>query len=197
MKWIKTVIFLLFSFSCVSLFSQSKHAPDFSLPDKDKNYVSLKNYSGKVVFLTFWGTGCTGENDYRNMKILHHKLKNYHDIVFVNIATKTNYERWLSLVSNGVPSGINLLGNDQIESQYHVSEWPCSFVIGKDGMILGENPDMIDYVLIRAREGVTARKAINEIKKNIRLEHKDGYVSKYLQERIKFEQDSTYSYSIN
>jgi hypothetical protein len=191
----KTVILVCFLLIYNFSFSQKKGF-DFSLPDKDKNNISLHQFVGKVVYLTFWGTGCTYSSYYQEMKQLQYKLRNYKDIIFINICTKTDYEKWLQLASNNIPSGINLFGNDNVENLYHVDEWPYNIIIGKNGDILGRNPDMVDYVLIRARNNITAGKSINEVIRNIRNPEKNEYLAKYLQERFKHEQDSTYSFSV-
>jgi len=194
---IRNILLLILIVCSNKNISAQAEAPQFTLSDWENNQISLSQFKGKVVLINFWGTGCTDERYYNWTKELSHKLKNYDDIVFINVATRSNYNKWLRLVSNGVPAGINLWGSIVEEDLYRVSEYPYSFVISKSGKILGRDPepDFLDYVLIRAREDVTSRTAINEIKRNIRSPEKNENVFKYIQERYKFEQDSTYSYS--
>lgn len=191
------IILVLITGLNVNIYAQAE-APQFTLPDWENNQISLNQFKGNVILLNFWGIGCTGKRYYDWLEQLRHKLKNYNDIVFINIATKSDYNDWIRLVSNGIPVGINLwdIDNKVDKVLYRVSEWPYSFVISKSGKILGRDPDMLDYVLIRAREDVTSRTAINEIRRNIRTPEKNENVFKYIQEIYKFEQDSTYSYSV-
>jgi thiol-disulfide isomerase/thioredoxin len=196
---IRNILLLILIVGVNEITYAQSDAPQFILPDWESNQISLNQFKGKVILLNFWGTGCTGEKYYNWLKALSHKLKNYDDIVFINIATRSDYNKWIRLVSNGTPAGINLWDKDKVnEGLYRVSEYPYSFVISKSGKILGRDPeqDMLDYVLIRARKDVNTRTALNELKRNVRNPEKDENVFKYIQERYKFEQDPTYSYSV-
>ena len=193
-------ILLLFLIVCSNniIYAQSE-APQFTLLDWKNNQISLSQFKGKVICLNFWGTGCSGEKYFNWSKQLSHKLKNYDDIVFINVATRSDYNKWLQIVSNGVPAGINLCDKDnRVEALYRVSEYPYTFVIGKSGKILGRDPegDILDYALIRAREEVASKAAFFEIIRNMKSPEKNENVFKYFNERYKSEQDLTYSYSV-
>lgn len=82
-------------------FEKGTPAPSFSLKDRSENLVSLNDFKGKYVFLTFWNTSCNKcllEMDVMNKMV--DKFRN--NIVFVNIAVdlnKTRYQHYIQSTS--------------------------------------------------------------------------------------------------
>jgi hypothetical protein len=191
-KYVTLISLLLLSFlSQGQSNNKKKIAPFFLLPDEKGTMISLNNFTGKVVYLTFWAPNCQGTYFNKEISQLQHRLKNYDNIVFVHIALDVDHNQW---VKTDKPEGINLLNNSsQIDILYGVDEYPYGIVIGKDSRILGNNIDcdaITDYILICALDGIKSKTAYWKLL----LNSPDKKTGLYLQEKMKYQQDSTYCF---
>src|SRR3990172_8812677 len=76
----------LFSKLKIQLIKDRKKAPDFSLDGLGGRKVELKNFNGKIVFLTFWATWCGPcKEEMPSIEALHQQLKKK-DFVVLTIA---------------------------------------------------------------------------------------------------------------
>jgi len=110
-------------------------APPFSLKDTKGNLVSLKDYQGQVIYLTFWASWCGPcLKGFRNTQSTRKKLADQ-GIVLINVTTDATEEKWRSTMSQIPMPGINLYGgnNDQLKRDYGLSKLPGYYIVDKKG----------------------------------------------------------------
>lgn len=118
-------------------------APNFTLLNQVGDRVSLDDYKGKLVAITFWGTWCGPclESIPKYEKTFEKFSKD--SIVFLNIALEsdsTKLERWKKAIKEKEYGGVHLIAFKQFNNlellPYLLTAAPSYSVIGKDGQIL-------------------------------------------------------------
>lgn len=111
-------------------------AADFKLKDLEGKYVSLADFQGKILILSFWATSCGPcFGEMKEFELAYQKYKNDPNLRFVSISTDTNK----SLVApfakkNGYHFPI-LLTNGKVEAPYKAQAIPKLYVIDTAGRI--------------------------------------------------------------
>lgn len=123
---------------------------DFSLRDQYGNLHTLSDYKGKVVFLNFWATWCPPcRSEMPHIQELYQQYgENSGDLVILGISNpktaanpqaqdKSPEEITAFLKENGYsfPSVFDETG--EVFTNYYISSFPTTFMIGKDGNIFG------------------------------------------------------------
>ncbi|MSP12948.1 MAG: TlpA family protein disulfide reductase [Chloroflexi bacterium] len=114
-------------------------APDFSLTLFDGKPLSLRqDLAGKVVVVNFWASWCTPCRD--EAKLLEQTWQDYRNkgVVFVGINyvdTEPEARAYIQEYHNTYPNGPDL--GSKISHQYRVQGVPETFVIDKQGNIVG------------------------------------------------------------
>ena len=123
---------------------------DFSLADKDGQYYSLSQYTGKTVLLNFFGTWCS----YCNMELP--ALQNIQDTqedVQVLLVAAPNYgnekdidyiEEYMS--SRGYTMKILYDTTLKVTMDYGVEGYPMTYIVKPDGNFLGYVPGYADQL---------------------------------------------------
>ena len=104
--------------------------------DKNDNEVSLEDYSGKTLYVTFWATWCgpcLGEKP--ELEKLKKKYKDNSDIVFIDISLDSDIENWKNYLSKNEQNGIQLItGNEsKTMANYMFSGIPFHLIVDSDG----------------------------------------------------------------
>ena len=113
-------------------------APDFSLSTLDQQPIKLSDYKGKVVVLNFWATYCIPcRIEMPSLEKLSQKYKD-NDVSVVAISLDEDKEKAIKMLVNRM----NLTFPIALEGQasgddYQVSVLPVTYLIGKDGLLLG------------------------------------------------------------
>ncbi|KJV06180.1 TlpA family protein disulfide reductase [Methylocucumis oryzae] len=136
--------FRITSLLAVGLLSFTAHAieiganaPLFTLPDlAQAQPVTLKNYTGKVVYLDFWASWCAPcRVSFPLLEELHKKLKSQgFEVVAVNLdETKDKAQQFL----RDFPVGFTVLHDASGEwaDKYTIESMPTSFIIDKHGVV--------------------------------------------------------------
>jgi thiol-disulfide isomerase/thioredoxin len=129
--------------------SNNINAPafDFSLKDVADKTVKLSDFTGKVVVLDFYFTGCRACKVLAPiMEKLEYEFKGK-QVIFIAISIDRNKSTWLSSVNQNLyssPLSLNLFtsGNgtdDPVIKHYNINSYPTLILINKDGRI-GSNP---------------------------------------------------------
>jgi len=116
-----------------------KPAPHFSLTMLDGGKKGLKDYRGKVVLLHFWATWCVACR--HEMPQIEQLWQRYRDDGLVVLGVNVDrdnlvgvrqfvHKRDLSFPSVLDPEG-------EVRNRYEVRALPTSYLIGRDGKIIG------------------------------------------------------------
>lgn len=125
-------------------------APDFQLEDVTGKTITKNELKGKVALLDFWFTGCQGcKNMVPSLKKVEDAFKNDPNIVFVNISTDEDKNRWLQSIQTEkytTGKGINLYTGGKgakhpVLEDYNISSFPELFLINELGEIQFPVPD--------------------------------------------------------
>jgi Peroxiredoxin len=140
-------------FDKAELLKHGNPAPDFTFKDQNDKDVSLADFKGKVVFLDFWGIGCSPciYDIKKVFPLLHQKYK-AKEVVFISICLEPNKDSWQKALSNFKMEGINLIAYngmaDPICKAYNVKFIPHYVLIDKDGKIIDNNCSRPSFFLV-------------------------------------------------
>lgn len=110
-------------------------APEFTLVDTKGKKISLKDFQGQVVYLTFWASWCkpclSGFQKTENVRLNLAKQ----GVVLINVTTDVSKEKWGETMKRIPMPGLNLYGgNDQqLITDYELSKLPAYYIINKEG----------------------------------------------------------------
>jgi thiol-disulfide isomerase/thioredoxin len=112
-------------------------APEFSLRDFNGSPVSLSAFRGSLVLLNFWATWCGPcRAEMPSFQALADKYGSQgFEVLAVNFAEQPDAVRAF-VQQIGLKYRVGLDPSGAINRQYHVSGYPTSYVIGRDGAIL-------------------------------------------------------------
>ena len=116
-----------------------KKAPEFSLDGLSGRKVELKNFKGKVIFLTFWATWCGPcKGELPSIEALHQQLKGK-DFVVLTVAVDLEgalpVEKFIA--KQGYTFYVLIDSKSQVLDLYRVEGIPMTFLIDKKGRIVG------------------------------------------------------------
>lgn len=131
-------------------------AYNFTLQDQYGNQHTLSDYKGKVVFLNFWATWCPPCK--KEMPDIEELYKQYNlnkdEVVFLGIANPSSddypnnqdmrKEEIISFLEDGeytFPTVFDETG--KVFYNYNISAFPTTFMINKEGNIVGYVPGMM------------------------------------------------------
>lgn len=142
--YIKSVLNKLYS-------NRTKGVPafDFSLLNEKNEYIKLKDFRGKVVFMDFWFAGCTGCRQYFNTHLskVEKLYKNDTNVVFISVSIDNNLMKWKTALASEAytsQSAINLYTNGegvnhQIIKHYNIMSYPSPILIDRNGRIFSKS----------------------------------------------------------
>ncbi|HWT26982.1 MAG TPA: cytochrome c biogenesis protein/redoxin [Mobilitalea sp.] len=128
-------------------------AYDFTLVDQYGNKHTLSDYKGKVVFLNFWATWCPPcKKEIPDIEEIYQEYgKNEGDVIILGVANPTSNEypnnqdvskkeviKFLDDNKYTFPVVLDETGD--ILKNYYISAFPTTFLIDKDGNIIGYAP---------------------------------------------------------
>lgn len=119
---------------------EKKKAPEFSLDGLGGRRVELRNFKGKVIFLTFWATWCGPcKQELPLIEALHRQFKGK-DFVVLTIAVDLEgaipVEKFIA--KHGYTFYVLVDSKNEILDRYRVEGIPMTFLIDKKGRILGK-----------------------------------------------------------
>jgi thiol-disulfide isomerase/thioredoxin len=117
---------------------QSLPAPEFSLSTLDQQPIKLSDYKGKVVVLNFWATYCIPcRIEMPSLEKLSQKYKG-NDVSVVAISLDEGKEKAIKMLVNKMNLSFPIALEGQASGDdYKVSVLPVTYIIGKDGLLLG------------------------------------------------------------
>jgi len=115
-------------------FAEAGYAPDFTLQDVNGRTVSLSQYKGKVVYLSFWATWCKPcLKGFEKSYYIRQKLEE-RGIVLLNVSIDKKESTWRSTMQRIKMPGINLLDtSNMMMKKYNLASLPVYHIIDKNG----------------------------------------------------------------
>src|SRR5262245_58997300 len=116
----------------------AKPAPAFSLASLDGRTVSLSDYSGKKVVLSYWASWCgpckVEMPELREFYQRYHKADSDFELLAISIdENREDAENYAA--AEKLPFPVLLDPQSKIADAYSVAGIPTMFVIGKDGKV--------------------------------------------------------------
>ena len=117
-------------------------APNFTQVDRDGHTVSLSDYRGKYLLLSFWGTWCLPcRAGHRKLVELYNEYKNENLEVLGLAGNERDREMWLQAIEHDGLTWrqINMRENDPrqpIAALYNIRAYPTKVLISPEGIIL-------------------------------------------------------------
>jgi len=119
---------------------EKKQAPAFSLKGLDGNQVSLSDFRGKPVLITFWATWC--ESCKEEMPLLEKFSQGKRDqLTILLIAIDGERKRAVQTIvnKNKITLPVLLLLKEKVMDQYGVRGWvPQTYLVDQEGMLVGK-----------------------------------------------------------
>ncbi|WP_438940090.1 TlpA family protein disulfide reductase [Chitinophaga hostae] len=118
-----------------------KVPPFFTLKDINGKEVTLKDFSGKVIYMDFWASWCAPcRYEMKNgSPKLHEKFKDNKDVVFLYISVDDKAAAWKKAIADDKIEGIHLLSaggmNSEVAKAFNIMGVPRYVIIGRDGKI--------------------------------------------------------------
>ncbi|MBL6989559.1 MAG: redoxin domain-containing protein [Bacteriovoracaceae bacterium] len=114
-------------------------AKNFKLNNLDGKPVSLEQYKGKWIFITFWATWCgTCHTEIPALQRLHQQFKNQNVVILGVSIDTSNIEDVKKLIkSAGVSFPILLDDKNEVVTSYRAHSIPSMYVISPDWKIVG------------------------------------------------------------
>lgn len=129
---------------------------DFTLTDQYGNEHTLSDYKGKVVFINFWATWCPPcKKEMPDIEALYNEYNlNQDEVVFLGIANPSSKEYPNNqdddeesikafLDDNGYTFPTLFDETGEVLRDYNISAFPTTFMIDKEGNIVGYVPGMM------------------------------------------------------
>ncbi len=119
---------------------ERKQAPPFSLKGLDGKQVSLDDFKGKPVLITFWATWC--ESCKEEMPVLEKFSQGKRDqlaILLIAIDGERKKAAQTIIDKNKVTLPVLLLLKEKVMDQYGVRGWvPQTYLVDQEGMLVGK-----------------------------------------------------------
>jgi len=124
----------------VQRFQEKKEAPAFSLNSLDGKQVSLSDFKGKPVLLTFWATWCASCKE--EMPLLEKFFAGKKDqlaILLITIDGERKKAAQKVISENKITLPVLLLLKEKVMDHYMVRGWvPQTFLIDREGVLVGK-----------------------------------------------------------
>ena len=127
--------------------------------DKNGNKVSLKDFGGKTLYVTFWATWCGPCLGVKpELEKLKKQYEDNEDVIFIDISLDSNVEFWKTYLSKNEHSGIQLItGNEaKTRSNYQFSGIPYHIIVDSKGNYKEiQSPYFIDKEFLNNQDELT------------------------------------------
>jgi len=124
----------------VIVYSSQEKAIPFKLKTLDGKTMSLADHKGKVIFLNFWATWCKPcLLEMPAMEKLYQTMKGK-DFIILAISSDEDLNKIRETLNRLKPRATFpiLLKDNDVQTNYRVGAIPVTYLIGKDGKIIGK-----------------------------------------------------------
>jgi thiol-disulfide isomerase/thioredoxin len=110
-------------------------AVDIDMIDKSGSLVSLEDYAGKVVYISFWASWCKPcIAGFKKSKEIRKQLQDL-GVVLINVSIDKKEEAWRDAMIRYNPQGINTwaISLQDLAKDYDISAIPLYHIVNKQG----------------------------------------------------------------
>ncbi len=110
-------------------------AVDIDMIDKAGSLVSLEDYTGKVVYISFWASWCKPcIEGFKKSKEIRKQLQDL-GVVLINVSIDKKEEAWRDAMIRYNPQGINTwaISLQDLAKDYDISAVPLYHIVNKQG----------------------------------------------------------------
>lgn len=141
-------------------FEEKIPSENFTLKLLDGGEVSLSDYRGSVVFLNFWATWCPPcREEMPSMQALYDELADEGlEILAVNVL-EDEATAAVFIDEQGFTYPVLMDRNGRVMLRYGVRAYPTTYLIDRDGFVIGVRPGFHDWAtdgLIESMRGLLA-----------------------------------------
>jgi peroxiredoxin len=124
----------------IQRFQEKKEAPAFSLKNLDGKPISLSDFRGKPVLITFWATWCAScKEEIPLLEKFCVAKKDQLAILLIAIDGERKRKVQQIINENKVTLPVLLLLKEKVMDQYGVRGWvPQTFLVDREGMLVGK-----------------------------------------------------------
>jgi peroxiredoxin len=124
----------------VQRFQEKKEAPAFSLKNLDGKPISLSDFKGKPVLITFWATWCAScKEEIPFLEKFSIEKKDQLAVLLIAIDGERKKTVQKIVNENKVTIPVLLLLKEKVMDHYGVRGWvPLTFLIDREGMLVGK-----------------------------------------------------------
>lgn len=120
-----------------------KLAPEVKGLDINGQFVSSKDFIGKIIYIDVWASWCIPcVKEIPFSKEIHKQLEGL-PIVFLNISTDSDEKKWLAALEKHKPKGYNILSKfaeeGNVKDTYNIEGIPRFILIDKEGKLINDN----------------------------------------------------------
>ncbi len=124
----------------IQRFQEKKEAPAFSLKNLDGKPISLSDFRGKPVLITFWATWCAScKEEIPLLEKFCVAKKDQLAILLIAIDGERKKTVQKIVNENKVTLPVLLLLKEKVMDHYGVKGWiPLTFLVDREGMLVGK-----------------------------------------------------------
>lgn len=123
--------------------NKPRKLPKINLLDAERTKVSLEQFKGKKIFITFWATWCGPcVADKPQLEKIKSELNEHPDIIFIDISLDEDFKRWESYLDNKKPQGVQLVIDENARKIYKAfgcTGIPFGVIVESDGNFEASN----------------------------------------------------------
>ncbi|HRS54700.1 MAG TPA: redoxin domain-containing protein, partial [Bacteroidales bacterium] len=121
----------------IDKFKKGSPAPYFKLKDKNEQFVSLNDFKGKYIYLTFWNTQCVDcEAEFELINNVYNKIKAKTEVVSISTDKHFLTMQLFLKKKKYLWTFLHFNGDYQLLENYQVKTVPFYILIGPEGEII-------------------------------------------------------------